>query len=79
MTITVSYSIDIMDTNPTKMEFDNINEAHDWIHDEVSRRVQHEVDHSPYTLSETDIQDIEANEYTLVSITDGIVTEFMSI
>lgn len=79
MTITVSYSIDIMDTNPTKMEFDNINEAHDWIHDEVSRRVEHVVSHSPYTLSETDIQDLEANEYALVSITDGIVTEFMSI
>jgi len=79
MTITVSYSIDIMDTNPTKMVFDNINDAHDWIHDEVSRRVQYAVDHSPYTLSETDIQDIEANEYALVSITDGIVTEFMCV
>ena len=79
MTITVSYSIDSLDTNPTKMAFDNINDAHDWIHDEVSRRVQHVVDHSPYTLSETDIQDIEANEYTLVSITDGIVTDFMCI
>ncbi len=68
MTITVSYSIDYMDTNPTKRVFDDINEAHDWIHDEVSRRVQHVVDHSPYTLSETDTQDIEANEYALVSI-----------
>ena len=79
MTITVSYSIDTLDTNPTKMVFDNINDAHDWIHDEVSRRVQHVVDHSPYTLSEADIQDIEANEYTLVSITDGVVTEFMCV
>lgn len=79
MTITVSYSIDSLDTNPTKMVFDNINDAHDWIHDEVSRRVQHVVDHSPYTLTETDIQDIEANEYALVSITDGVVTEFMCI
>lgn len=79
MTITVSYSIDYMDTNPTKMVFDNISDAHNWIHDEVSRRVQHVVDHSPYTLSETDIQDIEANEYALVSITDGVVTEFMCI
>jgi len=79
MTITVSYSIDIMDTNPTKMTFDNVDEAHDWIHDEVARRVQHVVDHSPYTLSENDIHDIEANEYTLVSITDGVVIEFMCI
>ena len=79
MTITVSYSIDIMDANPTKMTFDNIDEAHDWIHDEVSRRVEHVVSHSAYTLSETDIQDIEANEYALVSIPDGVVTEFMCV
>lgn len=79
MSITVSYSIDYMDTNPTKMVFDNINDAHEWIHDEVAKRVEHVVAHSPYTLSETDIQDLEANEYTLVSITDGVVTEFMCI
>ena len=76
---TVSYSIDIMDTNPTKMTFDTLDEAHDWIHQEVARRVDYAVQYSPYTMSETDIQGLEANEYALVSLTDGVVTEFMCV
>ena len=76
---TVSYSIDYMDTNPTKQSFNTLDEAHNWIHDEVSRRVDHIVAHSPYQLSETEIQDIEATEYSLISISDGVVTEFMCI
>ncbi len=73
----VSYSIDCMDTNPTKMTFDTLDEAHDWIHQEVARRVDYEVQHSPYAMSATEIQDLEAEEYALVSLTDGVVTEFM--
>lgn len=76
---TVSYSIDYMDTNPTKQSFNTLDEAHEWIHEEVSRRVDHIVAHSAYQLSETEIQDIEATEYTLISISDGVVTEFMCI
>jgi len=67
---TVSYSIDNLDTNPTKMTFDTLDEAHDWIHEEVTRRVDFTVQHSPYAMSETDIQDLEANEYALVSLKD---------
>ena len=58
---------------------DTFDEAHDWIHQEVARRVDYAVQHSPYTMSETDIQDLEANEYALVSLTDGVVTEFMCV
>ena len=73
----VSYSIDIMDTKPTVKAFDTLDEAHDWINQEVAARVEFAVSHSPYTMSECDIQDLEANEYALVSITDGVVTEFL--
>ena len=76
--IKVSYSIDIMDTKPMVKTFDTIDEAHDWIHEEVAARVEFAVSHSPYTMSECDIQDLEANEYALVSISDGVVTEFIS-
>ena len=76
--IKVSYSIDIMDPKPMVKTFDTIDEAHDWIHQEVTARVEFEVSHSPYTMSECDIQDLEANEYALVSISDGVVTEFIS-
>tara|TARA_Y100001963_G_scaffold132243_1_gene190520 strand:+ start:93 stop:329 length:237 start_codon:yes stop_codon:yes gene_type:complete len=76
---TVLYAIDYIDTNPTKMTFDTLNEAHDWIHDEVARRVDFAVQNSAYIMSETEIQDLEANEYALVSLTDGVVTEFICI
>ena len=76
--IKVSYSIDIMDTKPMVKTFDTIDEAHDWIHEEVAARVEFAVSHSPYTMSECDIQALEANEYALVSISDGVVTEFIS-
>ena len=76
--IKVSYSIDIMDTKPMVKTFDTIDEAHDWIHEEVAARVEFAVSHSPYTMSECDIQDLEANEYALVSISDGVVPEFIS-
>ena len=74
----VSYSIDFMDPNPTVKTFDTVEEAHDWIHQEVANRVEFAVSHSPYTMSESDIQDLETNEYELVSISDGVVTEFIS-
>tara|TARA_R100001510_G_scaffold15917_1_gene13317 strand:+ start:177 stop:413 length:237 start_codon:yes stop_codon:yes gene_type:complete len=76
---TVSYSIDYMDTNPIKQSFETLDQAHEWVHDEVSRRVAHIVEHSVYQLSETDVQDLEATEYSLISISDGVVTEFMCI
>ena len=75
--IKVSYSIDIMDPRPMVKTFDTIDEAHDWIHEEVAARVEFAVSHSPYTMSESDIQDLEANEYALVCISDGVVTEFI--
>ena len=74
----VSYSIDIMDPKPMVKTFDTIDEAHDWIHEEVAARVDFVVSHSPYTMSESDIRDSEESEYALVSISDGVVTEFIS-
>ena len=76
--IKVSYSIDFMDPKPMVKTFDTIDEAHDWIHEEVAARVEFAVSHSPYRMSDSDIQDLETNEYALVSITDGVVTEFIS-
>ena len=73
----VSYSIDIMDPKPMVKTFDTIDEAHDWIHEEVAARVEFAVSHSSYTMSESDIRDLEESEYPLVSISDGVVTEFL--
>jgi len=64
----VTYAIDSLDTNPTIKEFDEYNEMHDWISDEVSHRVQWSVDHSPYSISETELAAIEEQEYSLINI-----------
>ena len=67
-----------MDPKPMVKTFDTIDEAHDWIHQEVTARVDFAVSHSPYTMAESDIRDLEESEYALVSISDGVVTEFIS-
>jgi len=76
MSIVVSYSIDYMDSSPCKEPFDNIDDAQEWIAEEVQRRVDYAVAHSSHSLSERDIQDMTETEYSLISITDGVVTTF---
>ena len=68
MYYTVTYAIDSLDTCPTVKTFDCIYEAQDWIAGEVQRRIEHAVSHSPYTLTEADIEALEEAEYSLVRI-----------
>ena len=68
MYYTVTYAIDSLDTNPTVKTFDCFYEAQDWIAEEVQRRIDHVVAHSPYTLSDSDIEALEETEYSLVSV-----------
>jgi hypothetical protein len=63
-------SVDAMDSHPDVIAFDTVYEAQDWIADEVERRVQHEVDHSPYTVTDDDRQAMTENESTLFTITE---------
>lgn len=64
----VTYAIDSLDPNPVVEIFDAEWEALDWLHDEVSRRVEYLVQHSPYAVSEEDYADIEETEYSLTRI-----------
>tara|TARA_B100000941_G_C28004859_1_gene302406 strand:+ start:99 stop:311 length:213 start_codon:yes stop_codon:yes gene_type:complete len=64
----VTYARDSLDTNPTVKEFDFHDEASDWLHEEVSRRVAFAVEHSPYTVSEEEYNQMEEVEYTLVKM-----------
>lgn len=68
MYYTVTYAIDSLDTCPTVKTFDCFYEAQNWIADEVQRRVEWAVAHSPYALSESDIEALEETEYSLVRI-----------
>ena len=64
----VTYKIDSLDTNPSIEMFNDQNEMFDYIHEEVQRRINWSVEHSPYSLSDKDRKDMEAVEYSLVRI-----------
>ena len=65
----VIYPHDEMDyKNPTVKFFEFYNEAEDWLHEEVQRRVDFTVQHSSDTVSEEEYKQIEEYEYYLVKI-----------
>ena len=68
MNYKVTYAIDSLDTNPVIKTFDEHYEMEEWIFDEVQRRMDYVVQHSPYTISEEEYREIEENEYSLVRI-----------
>ena len=47
----VLYAVDTLDTNPSVDLFDTFREAEDFVSDEVRRRVDHIVEHSPFPVS----------------------------
>lgn len=68
MTYTVTQYVDSLDPNPERFEFDTWDEAEDWYHEEIERRVQWQVEHSPYPVSEKERGHIEEQERQLVRI-----------
>ena len=64
----VTYAIDSMDNNPTIEVFDSLSEAEDWIAEEVESRVSFQVQHSPYRITEEDLEDLYTAEYQLIRI-----------
>ena len=64
----VTYAIDYLDTNPTIKYFDLWDEMQDWIMEEVTNRVQWSVDHSPYSISEKELEELEEIEHSLIKI-----------
>nr|BAR21393.1 hypothetical protein [uncultured Mediterranean phage uvMED] len=68
MNYKVTYAIDSLDTKPVIKTFDEEYEALEWIENEVQERIDYTVQHSPFSISEEEYQEIEENEYTLVRI-----------
>jgi len=64
----VTYAIDSLDPKPTVETFDTESEAIDWLCDEVARRVDHIVQHSPYMIDESDVEAIVEAEHSLARI-----------
>ena len=67
MNYKVTYAIDSLDTNPVIKTFEHEYEAEEWLHNEVQERMDYTVEHSPYTISEKEYQEIEEYEYSLVN------------
>tara|TARA_Y100001968_G_scaffold302457_1_gene315801 strand:+ start:331 stop:552 length:222 start_codon:yes stop_codon:yes gene_type:complete len=67
-TYKVTYAIDSLDNNPTIKIFDEWNEMQDWISNAVNYRVRWAVNHSPYSISEKELEQLEEQEYSLINI-----------
>jgi len=68
MNYKVTYAIDSLDTKPLIKTFESEYEAVEWLENEVQERMDYVVQHSPYTISEEEYQEIEEYEYQLVRI-----------
>ena len=68
MNYKVTYAIDSLDNNPVIKTFESEYEAQEWLNDEVQHRIDYTVQHSPYTISEKEYQEIEEYEYSLVRL-----------
>ena len=68
MSYKVIYASFPLDTKPVIKIFKQEYEALEWLENEVQERMDYMIQHSPYTISEEEYQEIEENEYQLVRI-----------
>lgn len=64
----VTVSVDSLDPKPDIHYFDDGDSATEFIYDTVSASVQWRVEHSPYTISEEELENIREEEMTLVRL-----------
>jgi hypothetical protein len=64
----VTYAIDSLDPNPTVKTFDTEYEAQEWLHEEAYSRVDHMVQHSPYSVSVEEYEQWHEQELALARI-----------
>lgn len=60
--------VDSCDPHPDVLAFGSDWEAEDWVADEVERRVQHRVEHSPYSVDEDELDAMRDDELDLMTI-----------
>ncbi len=64
----LTMAIDSLDNNPETIIFDSFCDAEDYYYNEINRRVEFTVSHSPFSLTNEDIQDLEESEQQLLKI-----------
>ena len=65
----VTYAIDSTDPNPCVEYFGTESSAYEWRNEEVERRVDFCIQHSPYSISEQEREHIVEQEMSLTKIT----------
>ena len=66
MNYKVTYASDYLDPNPIIKTFDSHYDMEEWVHDEVQRRIEFQIEHSPFSISEKEYREIEEYEYSLI-------------
>jgi hypothetical protein len=69
----VSASVASMDPSPDVIAFDTDYEARDWAEGEISRRVQHRIEHSPYAISDLEIEGMIEQESALFNVREEVL------
>ena len=64
----VTYASDSLDSNPTVKEFDDHYEMEEWIHSEMDERIWWTVQHSSYSMTEKELEELRETELTLLHI-----------
>ena len=64
----VTYAIDSLDSQPDVIHFEEQWEALEFASEEMQSRVDFQVQHSTYALSEEDVREIEEHETQLIRI-----------
>jgi len=57
-----------IDPNPTIEYFEFHHEMEDYVSEETQRRIDYTVEHSPFTISEEEYNEISEYEYSMVKI-----------
>jgi hypothetical protein len=68
--IKVTYKIDYLDNEPDVEYFDTMQEAHEWADEEMVRRVEWAVTHSPHTVTEKEERELLETEISLISFSE---------
>ena len=69
----VAVHVDTLDTNPTITTYETEWEAMDAMSEAIEHAVQWRVDHSPYAISEDELDAIREEESMLVKLHRGII------
>ena len=66
MSYKITQAVDYLDPNPVVTLFDEEWEALDYLYDCIDHAVQYRVDHSPYSISEEELNEIHEQERELI-------------